>query len=412
MIKTKVLRFLVLSLASMLWACGGVEPEVELSAAFQKKLQEQLILAKPGDVVTIPEGTFYLDGTVTLAANGVTIRGAGMDKSILSFKGQTKGAGGLLVKGDNTTLVDFAVEDTVGDAIKANEVKDFVIRRIRVEWTNGPDEKNGAYGLYPVQSENILIEQSVAIGASDAGIYVGQSKNIIVRDSRAEFNVAGIEIENSNYAYVYNNVATNNTGGLLVFDLPNLPVQGGRSIRLFENKVYGNNTKNFAPKGNIVASVPSGTGVMLLANDEVEVFDNEIYDHGTFNVLVVSYFTTQRAFDDKSFDPWPEAIYIHDNDIRDGGNTPKGLLLKALKLKFGGEFPDIAWDGIVNPNKLEDGKVKSANRICAQNNGDVSFANFDAANNFKNINDDLSSIDCVPEGFQTKKVVLSHLDER
>jgi parallel beta-helix repeat protein len=146
MIKTKVLRFLVLSLASMLWACGGVEPEVELSAAFQKKLQEQLILAKPGDVVTIPEGTFYLDGTVTLAANGVTIRGAGMDKSILSFKGQTKGAGGLLVKGDNTTLVDFAVEDTVGDAIKANEVKDFVIRRIRVEWTNGPDEKMALTG--------------------------------------------------------------------------------------------------------------------------------------------------------------------------------------------------------------------------------------------------------------------------
>ena len=221
--KTITLRFLVICLASMLVACGGGEPAVEVSVAFQKKFQEQLILAKPGDVVTIPAGTFYLDRTVTLAANGITIRGSGMDKSILSFKGQTKGAEGLLVNGNNATLEDFAVEDTAGDAIKANEVKDLVIRRVRVEWTNGPDEKNGAYGLYPVQSENILIEHSVAIGASDAGIYVGQSKNIIVRESRAEFNVAGIEIENSNYADVYNNIATNNTGGLLVFDLPNLP---------------------------------------------------------------------------------------------------------------------------------------------------------------------------------------------
>jgi parallel beta-helix repeat protein len=396
----------------MLLACGGGGPTVEVSAEFQKKFQEQLILAKPGEIVTIPAGTFYLDRTVTLAAKGVTIRGAGMDKSILSFKGQTKGAEGLLVHGDTTTLEDFAVEDTAGDAIKANEVKDLVIRRVRVEWTNGPDEKNGAYGLYPVQSENILIEQSVAIGASDAGIYVGQSKNIIVRDSRAEFNVAGIEIENSNYADVYNNVATNNTGGLLVFDLPNLPVQGGRSIRLFDNKVYGNNTDNFAPEGNIVAGVPAGTGVMVLANDEVEVFNNEIYDHGTFNVLVVSYFTVQKPFDDESFDPWPEAIYIHDNQIRDGGDAPKGLLLKALKLKFGGRFPDIGWDGIVNPDKLVDGQVMPKNRICAQNNGEVRFANFDAANNFKNITTDLSSVDCVPEGLQTSKVVLDHLAER
>lgn len=411
MIKTSLKWFGVFLLCNALVACGG-EPKVTVSAAFQKQFQEKLILAKPGDVVSIPEGTFYLDGTITLAASGVTIRGAGMDKSILSFKGQTKGAEGLLVNGDNTLLEDFAVEDTAGDAIKANEVKDLVIRRVRVEWTNGPDEENGAYGLYPVQSENILIEHSVAIGASDAGIYVGQSKNIVVRHCRAEFNVAGIEIENSNYADVHNNVATNNTGGLLVFDLPNLPVQGGRSIRLFDNQVYANNTKNFAPEGNIVASVPPGTGVMVLANDEVEVFNNEIYQHGTFNVLVVSYFLAQKAFDDDTFDPWPEAVYIHDNNIRDGGDSPSGLLLKALSLKFGGDFPDIAWDGMVNPDKLENGAVKPENRICAQNNGDVSFANFDAANDFDNINEDISSVDCRPLGLKTQKVVLDHLEER
>jgi parallel beta-helix repeat protein len=79
---------------------------------------------------------------------------------------------------------------------------------VRVEWTNGPDENNGAYGLYPVQSSNVLIEESVVIGASDAGIYVGQSNNIIVRNSRVEFNVAGIEIENSTYTYEMFDITT------------------------------------------------------------------------------------------------------------------------------------------------------------------------------------------------------------
>src|SRR3546814_1516361 len=82
------------------------------------------------------------------------------------------------------------------------------MRRVRAEWTGGPSTDNGAYGLYPVQVDNVLIEDSVVKGASDAGIYVGQSTNIIVRNNRAEGNVAGIEIENSTGADVYGNTTT------------------------------------------------------------------------------------------------------------------------------------------------------------------------------------------------------------
>ena len=123
-----------------------------------------------------------------------------------------------MVSADNFTIQDLAIEDTTGDALKVNESNNVVIRNVRTEWTNGPATTNGAYGIYPVQSTNILIDGAVAIGASDAGIYVGQSSQIIVRNSHAESNVAGIEIENSTYADVYNNVAVNNTGGILVFD--------------------------------------------------------------------------------------------------------------------------------------------------------------------------------------------------
>src|SRR4029434_3597221 len=96
--------------------------------------------------------------------------------------------------------------------------------------------------------------QCAAMSASDAGIYVGQSTQIVVRDNRAELNVAGIEIENSTHADVYRNTVTNNTGGILVFNLPGLPVKDGRQTRVYSNHIHDNNTDNFAPKGNIVAT--------------------------------------------------------------------------------------------------------------------------------------------------------------
>ena len=43
-----------------------------------------------------------------------------MDKSILSFKGQVQGAGGLLINASDFTIEDLAIEDTAGDALKIN----------------------------------------------------------------------------------------------------------------------------------------------------------------------------------------------------------------------------------------------------------------------------------------------------
>jgi parallel beta-helix repeat protein len=238
----------------------------------QERLQTALIEAQPGDTIRLGAGRFELTDGLSLDVNNVTVRGAGADKTVLSFKGQ-KGAGeGLLVTSDDVVLRDFAVEDTKGDGIKSKGADRIVYHQLRVEWTGGPKETNGAYGVYPVSSIDVLVDKVLVRGASDAGIYVGQSKNIVVRNSVAEFNVAGIEIENSYHADVHGNVARRNTGGILIFDLPNLPQMGGHSIRVFDNQVTDNDTPNFAPKGNIVASVPMGTGVMVMANRNVHVF--------------------------------------------------------------------------------------------------------------------------------------------
>ena len=336
------------------------------------EIQEALILASPGDIIRISEGLYQLEDSLSIDIDGLILEGEGMNKTILSFKNQLSGAQGLSVTSNGITLRDFAVEDARGDAIKVKGVDNINFIRIRTEWTNGPDELNGAYGLYPVESKNVLIDSCVAIGASDAGIYVGQSENIIVKNSRVEFNVAGIEIENSYYADVYDNHAENNTGGILVFDLPDIPQQGGHHVRVFRNKSINNNTDNFAPEGNIVGEVPRGTGIIIQANSHVEIFDNDIGGNDTINIAVVTY---GYDTDDKNYYPHPRNIQIHNNRFTKSGLNPDletGELAKILYELSGGNMPDIFWDGIVPVKQIIFGQPDKEKMVLSQN-GDATF---------------------------------------
>lgn len=308
----------------------------------QERLQEALILAEPGDVVELAAGRYMLTDGLSLDVDGVTVRGAGAEATILDFSNQAGAGEGLLVTSDDVVLRNFAVENTKGDGIKSKNADRIVYYEVRVSWTGGPKETNGAYGIYPVESENVLIDSVVVNGASDAGIYVGQSRNIVVRNSVAMENVAGIEIENSFNADVHDNVATRNTGGILVFDLPNLPQSGGHNVRLFENVVVDNMTPNFAPKGNIVANVPTGTGIMVMANRNVQIFDNVIGENGTTNIMVVGY---RYAHEDAKYNPVPANIAIWDNQHMRAGWDPQFPGGKELAAALGGSFPAIFWDG-------------------------------------------------------------------
>jgi parallel beta-helix repeat protein len=259
---------------------------------------------------------------------------------------------------------------------------------VRTEWTNGPATENGAYGIYPVQTQNVLIEGVVAIGASDAGIYVGQSQHVIVRDSRAEFNVAGIEVENTLDADVYGNVAINNTGGVLVFNMPNLS-QEGRRTRIFNNRIEDNNTPNFAPPGGPVASVPAGSGISINSNDEVEIFDNDLKNNQTAHILISSVYSTNYSDHEtaSAFDAYPETISIHDNRYTGGGDNPDTDYLSQLKnAVFGadGVFPNVIWDGFINSKLAVDGILPAALRICIYNEASNAVFNIDAPNEFAN----------------------------
>lgn len=359
----------------------------------QKRFQTQFIMAENGSTITLDEGSFTFTGSLSLEGKkNITIKGAGKDKTILSFKGQTDGAEGIRVSNaENITIEDLTVQDSKGDAIKTMNVMGITFRNVKTEWLGEPKASNGSYGLYPVQCEKVLIEYCEAIGASDAGIYVGQSKGIIVRKSSAYHNVAGIEIENSLNAEVYDNESTENTGGILVFDLPDLVLKKGGYTKVYNNNIHHNNYLNFAPKGNIVARVPDGTGMLILAANNVEIFDNRIINNNSMGIGVISYFTTENPIKDKEYDPYVESITIRDNTFerQKVKATRKGRFgqIYRFKLRFGKNVPHILWDGIVdakNPNPV----------LCIKNNKNESFANMDVEHDFKNVSRDISKLNC------------------
>ena len=376
----------------------------------QKKIQTQLIMVENGSIVDLDKGTFTFTSSLSMEdKKNIIIRGKGMDKTILSFKGQTEGAEGLRVSnGENITIENMTLQDSKGDLIKTMNVKGITFRNVKVEWTGTPSEKNGGYGLYPVQCQEVMIDNCVAIGASDAGIYVGQSKNIEVKNSKAYHNVAGIEIENSLYASVHDCEAYENTGGILIFDLPDLIQKKGGFCKVFNNHIHNNNFPNFAPKGNIVANVPDGTGILLLAANNVEIFQNRIINNKSIGTGIISYFMTEKPNTDTLYYPYPNAISIYDNEyqrenIRPTGKGRMGLMFR-FKLKFGKDVPHIIYDGIIDPQTLDyQGNTLFDKKICIKNNKNQSFVNIDAEHDFKDMLRDVTKHDCTLEPIKLVK---------
>ncbi|MBT4752860.1 MAG: hypothetical protein HOI40_06990 [Candidatus Marinimicrobia bacterium] len=369
-----------------------------LFANLEKELQTQFILAASGDTITIPKGHHKIQGTLSIEGKeNLVIQGVGMDVSILSFSNQSEGAQGIsITNSKNITLEKFTIQDSKGDAIKAQYTDGIIFRHVKAEWTGGPKETNGAYGLYPVQCENVLIEHSISIGASDAGIYVGQSNNIVVRYNEAFENVAGIEIENSYNAEVYENYSHGNTGGILVFDLPDLLQKQGGNVRVYNNRIESNNLFNFAPKGNIVGKVLPGTGIMILACSGVHIFGNTIRNNKSIGTGIVSYFMTEEAIKDSLYNPYTADIHIYNNVYDRWPGFPElGFDIgQLLAVKYGRNTPDIIYDGMQDP-EIQAG-------LCIQNNTDARFTDLDIEHNFDswyspfvaNFSEDMSKHNC------------------
>jgi parallel beta-helix repeat protein len=238
----------------------------------------------------------------------------------------------------------------------------------------------------------------VAKGAADAGFYIGQSDNVVMRRNRSEYNVDGYEVENAQHVDVYDNIAAHNAGGIGVFNLPDLPKQGGKYVRVFRNQIYENNTPNFAPKSlGPIYYLPTGTGMYIMAINNVEAFQNKIRDNNTTNLYVIDYSSAlSDPIKDKRFRPFTENVYLHDNEISGGGKSPDVRIdaVKALTEAAGGALTDILYDGVVAPELRKANTGANPAQVCIANNGSPTFLNFDAENGFKHPVRDLKPYRC------------------
>ncbi len=349
------------------FACGTSTTEqtfdsstlVRASQEEVEKVIEAFIMAEDSSTIQIPAGFYELNTQLILDnKSSIKIKGAGMDQTVLSFRNLKSGGEGVKIVGNNITIEDLSIEDAPGDGIKAQHSDGITFRRINVTWTNGDKSKNGTYAIYPVQCKNVMIDECIASHSKDAGIYVGQSENIVVKNSLAFGNVAGIEIENSDNAEVFGNTARDNSGGILVFNLPGLPKSDGKGTKIYDNEIIDNNHENFAtpigegPNGNTVTMIPPGSGIVLLAAKEVEVYKNRILRNKTAGISIASYQITGFPAEAPNWSPYTVGVFVHDNLYeRETLSTPDltrelGQLISVHNAFGLGKTQDIIYDGI------------------------------------------------------------------
>lgn len=402
-----------------------VAPNAQSGTDITADIDTALFNATPGTTIVLPKGTFKVDSSImindTSKHNNLTLVGHGIKSTTLNFSDCSLCDDGVHFEGvEGIVIRDMSVNEAGKNGIKAVNVDGIHFNYTATVWEGDLTlETKSAYGLYPVESDNIVIENSYARGSNDAGIYVGQSNDIVVRNNVAEYNIAGIEIENSNRADVYNNIATLNSGGLLSFDLPSTNQKFGLNTRWFNNKSYDNNTPNVGP--GTVGQVPTGTGILVLATNDVEIYNNEIYNNKTNAVAITSYFLIEgntaaygpegSLFGDIAggWTPLTRNVQVHDNVFSNNTYAPAldSLLGDAIaayttgnhfnslvaaqqgEQAFAISFPTIIYDGVgelqansgafsdlVNAFAVDMGPYDANDRHCIYDNTFVSADGF------------------------------------
>jgi parallel beta-helix repeat protein len=309
-----------------------------------ESIQAALERCVPGDTIEISPGVY--NETLLVDVDNITIRGLKENDRRPILDGQNKLTDAVITSSHNFTIENLVIKDYVNNGVTVHGGLNATFRDLEIH-------NAGLYGVYPVECRGVLVERVLATGIKDAAIYVGQSRDIIVRDCEVHSNVTGIEIENSVHALVENNYAHDNTGGILVFLLPNNPSKVGSDTTVRNNRIINNNHSNFGDPTSTVGKVQPGTGMLIMAADRTTVTENEIRGNDSFGVAVVGLaiaFPKGKVFDVGAI---PEGNRIFNNKFSLNGRNP-GPLVKQL----GAMNVDILWDGSGWDNSFEQSAVK------------------------------------------------------
>jgi len=309
-----------------------------------RSIQAAVDAAKAGDLILIEPGIY----SEAILVNIPGIQLVGMDcnpseKVIIQNPGDEENGITVRDNGDGFVLKNVTVEDFEENGV-------FIIRADNFLLSHVATINNGEYGLFPLFCNDGLIEYCSATGHDDTGIYVGQSSNLQLQYNVAFGNVNGLEIENCSNVAAIKNRSYDNVAGILVVLLPGLTVKNSSNISLTENIIEGNNHVNFAdPEGGFEALVPTGSGILVVGVDNVEIKNNKISNNNFTGIATVSTVILgalggipPEAFAD--IEPNPDGVKVTNNVLANNGSAPPaGLPLPGVDLLWDGSGANNCW---------------------------------------------------------------------
>jgi parallel beta-helix repeat protein len=293
-----------------------------------ESIQAAVAAAVEGDVIRVFPGTYT--ETVYIDKDDLVISGVIVDDQWPVMEGNEKLNDAVLYSGNDITIENLQIQHYKGNAIMGQAGNNFLVRGNRIIDT-------GIYGIFPEFGTNGLITHNVLSGIEDAAIYVGMCDNVHVTHNEVFDNVAGIEIENSRFSIVENNYAHDNTGGILVFITPGLPIKTTFDTIVRNNFVVDNNTPNFGIPGSTVSGIPAGTGILNMAGDRTTIEGNVITGNKVVGILITDHINAPNVTLDPDADPSSDEIAILDNLMWNNGydTIPEIKAFKALELVDG-----------------------------------------------------------------------------
>ena len=289
-------------------------------------------LAMPGDTIQIMPGTYH--ETVYIDKDDIHIIGVIVEGKRAILDGQGKLNDAILYSGNNIIVKNLQITRYKGNGIMGQAGNNFII-------SNNIIVDTGVYGIFPQLGKNGLIEYNIVSGISDAAIYVGMSDNIQVAHNEVFDSVAGIEIENSRHAIVENNLVYNNTGGVLAFITPGLPIKTTYDVIIRNNFINNNNTANFGAPGSTVAGIPAGLGILVMAADEVIIEDNIISGNKTAAIIITDHENAPNTTMDPGSDSKPDKVMILNNVMVNNGYDTLDEIKALMLTEFKQGKPDI-----------------------------------------------------------------------
>jgi parallel beta-helix repeat protein len=372
------MRVLLSSSLVLLLALTGSASAKELRVHPGQSIQAAIDQAKPGDVVAVEPGDYQEAGrpcpsspseTCALVVTTDDIRLFGMggvggdqgedhDHAAKSDHGQgplhvvltpmgdqDRGIEAARPGADGATCLDDPSQRLQGFSIRGFTVNGFAGEGVFIfcadDWQirEVSANDNGEYALFPSHTRRGRITHSIATGAHDTGIYIGQSFDARIDHNVATKNVSGYELENSSNMRLDHNSSFGNTAGILTFANPGLDVHENKNNRVDHNFVSDNNAPNTCIDPNDeVCQVPPGTGILLLATDANTVQNNWVVNNDSYGIGTISQCTIDASTcHSLDVDPFPDDNVIAHNFVQENGSSPDPSVPPFFAV-------DLAWD--------------------------------------------------------------------